>query len=191
MSVLSFSFFKFFPILGLVASASLASCTPGLRGSQNPIVNSNPNIQSAPNIESTMSPELQSGGSAVNNSTPSQTVVTQATFAGNAVNQLLTTRQCSGCNLAGVDLEKADLRGVDLSNANLVRADLEKANLSGANLSGANLSGADLEEANLSGANLRGANFTGADLEDAIFTGADVTGANFTGAKLKGAIGLP
>ncbi len=54
-----------------------------------------------------------------------------------------------------MNLERADLSGVNLSNANLVSADLEEANLSNANLSGANLTNADLEEANLTGANLR------------------------------------
>jgi uncharacterized protein YjbI with pentapeptide repeats len=105
------------------------------------------------------------------NSKPSQQIPpTQQTTASNKVNQLLTTRQCPGCDLQGVDLEKA--------------------NLSNANLSGANLTDADLKEANLTRANLRNANFTSADLEDAILTNADVNGANFTGADIEGIIGL-
>lgn len=125
------------------------------------------------------------------NSKPSQQVPqTQQTRASNKVNQLLTTRQCPGCNFQGVDLERADLRGVNLSNANLNGADLTQANLSNANLSGANLTDADLKEANLTRANLRNANFTSADLEDAILTNADVNGANFTGADIEGIIGL-
>lgn len=115
---------------------------------------------------------------------------TRQTTASNKVNQLLTTRQCLGCDFQGVDLEKADLRGVNLSNANLNGADLAQANLSNANLSGANLTSADLKAANLTRANLRNANFTSADLEDAILTNADVNGANFTGADLEGIIGL-
>lgn len=116
--------------------------------------------------------------------------VAQNTTSNDAVNRLLSTRECSGCDLQGVKLERADLNGVNLSNANLTNADLEKANLSNANLSGANLTNADLEEANLTGANLRGANFQRADLEDANLTNADVTGANFQGADLDGVIGL-
>ncbi|BAZ04115.1 pentapeptide repeat-containing protein [Calothrix sp. NIES-3974] len=87
-----------------------------------------------------------------------------------AVNRLLSTRECPGCNLRGAKLERADLQGVNLSNADLT--------------------GADLENANLTNANLRGANFTNADLEDANLTNADVTGANFQGADLEGVIGL-
>ncbi|WP_414528256.1 pentapeptide repeat-containing protein [Nodularia chucula] len=115
---------------------------------------------------------------------------TPQTTASNKLNQLLTTRQCPGCNFQGVDLEKADLRGVNLSNANLNDADLTQANLSNAKLSGANLTDADLKEANLTRANLRNANFTSADLEDAILTNADVNGANFTGADIEGIVGL-
>ncbi len=111
--------------------------------------------------------------------TNSEQTATQ-TFAQNttnndAVNRLLSTRECSGCDLQGVKLERADLNGVNLSNANLTNADLEKANLSNANLSGANLTNADLEEANLTGANLRGANFQRADLEDANLTNKALT----------------
>jgi uncharacterized protein YjbI with pentapeptide repeats len=116
--------------------------------------------------------------------------IAQATAGSDPLSQLLSTRQCVGCNLQGVDLERADLRGVNLSNANLTGADLEKADLSDANLSGANLTNADLEEANLTGANLQNANLTRADLEDANLTNANVTGANFTGADLDGVIGL-
>ncbi|WP_257998862.1 pentapeptide repeat-containing protein [Fischerella thermalis] len=116
--------------------------------------------------------------------------VAQNTSSNDAVNRLLSTRECPGCDLQGAKLERADLSGVNLSNANLTGADLEKANLSNANLSGANLTNADLEEANLTGANLKGANFQRADLEDANLTNADVTGANFQGADLYGVIGL-
>lgn len=55
-------------------------------------------------------------------------------------------------NLAGADLEGADLR---------------RANLEGAKLYGANLEGADLYGANLKGADLEGVNLCMADLEGA------------------------
>ncbi len=59
------------------------------------------------------------------------------------IQQLLTTKQCQGCNL---------------QRANLANADLKGANLAGVNLSGANLSGANLTGANIKGAILQGAN---------------------------------
>ncbi len=60
-----------------------------------------------------------------------------------------------------VNLEKADLRGmnfgwVDFSNAYLRKANLSKANLGWANLSGAILDKADLGWANLHGAAING-----------------------------------
>jgi uncharacterized protein YjbI with pentapeptide repeats len=128
--------------------------------------------------------EFSSEQTGTNSSVIAQPVDQNITSSG-AINQLLSNRQCPGC-----DLERADLRGANLSNADLSRADLAKANLSNANLSGANLTAADLEEVNFTGANLRGANFQGADLEAANFTNADVTGANFTAADLEGVIGL-
>ncbi len=64
----------------------------------------------------------------------------------NSIRQLLTTKQCQGCNLSRANL----------SGTNLMGADLSKANLSGANLSGANLKGASLNGTNLMGADLSG-----------------------------------
>ena len=83
-------------------------------------------------------------------------------YAENAahVRQLLSTRNCPGCDLSGVSLEDIDLsganlKGADLSNAvlrhtQLIRADLEGADLSGARLLGIDLTGANLRAANLS-----------------------------------------
>lgn len=86
-------------------------------------------------------------------------------------------RDCPDCNLAGVNLTKAQLIG---------------ANLAGADLSGANLSGANLRRANLTGANLTGSkciatNFAGAILVDSNLSNADLTGSNLIKAKLNGA----
>ena len=58
-------------------------------------------------------------------------------------------------------IEKAVLRGADLSDA-----DLRGANLRGADLGDADLGGADLSGADLSDADLRGAYLSGADLGD-------------------------
>jgi len=105
--------------------------------------------------------------------------------------QLLSTRQCQGCELIRAGLVQADLSYVDLSGADLRGANLSRADLSGANLSGANLSGAALFGANLSGANLQGANLNGTDLRNTYLVNADLAGTNLQQTLLKGAVGLP
>ena len=72
--------------------------------------------------------------------------------------QLLSTRQCEGCDLTNAGLVMANLAGANLRGANLSRANLSRANLADADLSGANLTGASLFGADLTGANLSGAN---------------------------------
>jgi uncharacterized protein YjbI with pentapeptide repeats len=89
-------------------------------------------------------------------------------------------KDCPGCNLAGVDLGKAELIGAKLAKANL-----HGANLSMVDLSRADLRGADLREATLSYANLPGANLQGADLRGAVLKGANLRRADLTGAKLE------
>jgi uncharacterized protein YjbI with pentapeptide repeats len=99
-----------------------------------------------------------------------------------------------------LNLEGAQLAGVDLSGANLRFSSLNGANLTGANLQNTQLSFSDLSNTQLPGANLSnsesmmakfiGANATRANLSNAIlripdFTGADFTGADFTGANLQ------
>lgn len=107
------------------------------------------------------------------------------------VQQLISTRRCSGCELTRAGLVYANLEGADLSGANLVQANLTHANLSGANLQGANLSGAVLYGSNLIGADFRGANLSGADIRDAYLSGVNLDGANLQGAVLMGAIDIP
>lgn len=93
---------------------------------------------------------------------PSTTPTSSETNVSEAVNRLISTKECSGC---------------DLSGANLTEADLENAILTDADLSGANLVGADLEKANLIGANLSGANLQNADLDNAILSNSDLSQA--------------
>lgn len=140
-----------------------------------------PNLAPAPNTS------LQTNQQNPESLSPPSTLVSATS---NSVQQLLSTKKCQGCNLRGANLDKADLNGVDLSNAILIDADLDETNLSNANLSGADLTDADLGKANLTGANLSKANFTKADLEDANLTNANVTDAIFTGADLERVIGL-
>jgi len=74
--------------------------------------------------------------------------------------------------------ERANLTGVDLSNANLRCANLGKAILRFANLSESDLIHANLSDANLIGASLSDANLIGANLFKANLIGADLSGAD-------------
>lgn len=107
------------------------------------------------------------------------------------IRQLLATKQCESCDLAGAGLVMANLSGASLKGANLSGANLSRANLSGADLSGANLSGASLYGANLSGTKLSGADMTGTDLRDAYLANVDFDSANLNSTNLQGAIGIP
>lgn len=90
--------------------------------------------------------------------------------------QLLETKACPGCDLAGADLTRVDLKDANLEGANLAGAKLYLANLANANLQGANLQGAALGGADLANADLRGANLTGAILEGAYLDTAKMQG---------------
>lgn len=92
------------------------------------------------------------------------------------VQQLLKTKTCPSCDLAGVDL----------SQSRLHQANLQGANLSGARLNLADLSGANLRQANLSRANLAGADLSYADFEGANLQGIQLDGARFQETKIKG-----
>jgi uncharacterized protein YjbI with pentapeptide repeats len=108
------------------------------------------------------------------------------------------THSLRGADLAGRDLRRGRLAGLDLSGADLSRADLRDADLRGTSLSGASLSGADLGDTWLAGADLTGADLSGARLEEAhalglcCLSGADLRGQDLSGrhlneAKLSGA----
>jgi uncharacterized protein YjbI with pentapeptide repeats len=85
------------------------------------------------------------------------------------------------------DLDGANFEASELAGASMRRASLREAYLVGANLSRANLENADLEGAKLERANLSGANLTRANLEGAILTGANLAGATLGYAQLAGA----
>jgi uncharacterized protein YjbI with pentapeptide repeats len=92
--------------------------------------------------------------------------------------------------IAGVDLSKADMRGVyayrtDLSGATLREADLREARLVQASLKGAILSGANLSMANLNEADLRHAELTRAVLMEASLERTEFSGAILIGADFK------
>jgi tetratricopeptide (TPR) repeat protein len=106
------------------------------------------------------------------------------------INQLLSTKQCSQCDLSNAGLVTSNLAGANLSGANLVGANFSNANLQGADLSGADLSGASLNGANLIGANLSNAKLSGTDLRGAYLGNADLTGVNLDTAYVQGAVGI-
>lgn len=107
------------------------------------------------------------------------------------LSQLLSTKQCPGCDLSGSGLVMSNLSNADLKGANLSNANLSQANLSGADLSGADLSGASLYGANLSGANLSGANLRGTDLRKAYLQNANLAETDLTVSYVEGAMGIP
>ncbi|MBE9126445.1 MULTISPECIES: pentapeptide repeat-containing protein [unclassified Coleofasciculus] len=107
------------------------------------------------------------------------------------IQQLLSTKDCSQCDLQNAGLVMAELVGANLSGADLSRANLSRANLMGADLTQANLSGASLNGANLAGANLSGAILEGTDLRDAYLANAQLFGTNLSNAYIQGTIGIP
>lgn len=106
------------------------------------------------------------------------------------LNQLLSTRECTQCDLSSSGLVMANLAGAQLQGANLVRANLSQANLVGADLSGANLTGASLNGANLTGANLSGAILAGTDLRESYLTNTNLRDVDLNAAYLDGVKGL-
>jgi uncharacterized protein YjbI with pentapeptide repeats len=110
---------------------------------------------------------------------------------------VLIQARMSDCDLAGAQLQGADLTdaqmpGAKLRRANLVDsvlvgANLTKADLRGAELIGANLSRADLERADLRGANLAATILNQTTLNRADLTGCHVYGISAWDLKLDGA----
>src|SRR5919202_2511178 len=97
---------------------------------------------------------------------------TQFTSQASRIRQLLTTRECQGCNLQNANLSRADLQGVNLEGADLRGAKLWNANLRGAKLWNANLQGVSVWHTNLEGADLRGADLRGTKLWNTNLQGA-------------------
>jgi hypothetical protein len=74
--------------------------------------------------------------------------------------KLMTTHQCSKCDLSGASLKGANLSEATISDANLKKSDLTEADMSEAKQTEANLSGANLNEVKLYGAKLSDAKWT-------------------------------
>jgi len=99
----------------------------------------------------------------------------------------LSKMPMTGALLARADLEGANLEAAVLRKANLKNANLREAYLAGCDLSEANLENADLEGAKLDRANLAGANLARANLEGASLTGANLSGAQLAFAQVSSA----
>ncbi len=100
-------------------------------------------------------------------------------------------RTFSEMDISTLDLSKAHLPGITLSNANCAYINLQGANLAAGKFDKADLSGAVLKDTVLSRgyfsyANLQNADLRGADLSDAYLNYANLHGANLCGANLKG-----
>jgi uncharacterized protein YjbI with pentapeptide repeats len=81
-------------------------------------------------------------------------------------------------NLAGMDLENADLRATDCRGVNF-----SNSNCRGIDLRGADIRGAIFRNSNLYGAKLQGVEAAGAD-----FRGCDLRQVNMGGAYVQGAL---
>jgi uncharacterized protein YjbI with pentapeptide repeats len=103
------------------------------------------------------------------------------------IQQLLQTRECARCDLAGADLSDAHLIGADLREANLEGANLAGANLEGADLTGANLQRTLMTGTFLTNAALNRSNMANANLSNAIAYHADTRGANLSNMMIAGA----
>lgn len=80
-------------------------------------------------------------------------------------------------NLAGIELQFADLSNARLDDTELSHADLYEATLTDAVLGGANLSGATLANTDLGDADMSYTNLTGTDLSEAFLGGAILSGS--------------
>lgn len=86
-----------------------------------------------------------------------------------------------------VELDRADLSGIELGAAYMAGPNLKGAYLARADLGFAELHEADLSEATLNDANLRGAVLTKANLQECQLLKADLSGADLSGADLSNA----
>jgi hypothetical protein len=86
----------------------------------------------------------------------------------------------------GVDLRRAELRGMDLRGYDLSYCTLVRAQMGGADLRGANLHKCSLVDANISGADLRGAQIQHANLTNAMVCDALLEPASYEAMRAKG-----
>lgn len=102
--------------------------------------------------------------------------------------ELLSRYALGGRNFAKIDLNHAQLAGVNLSQANFIGSNFEGINLENACLEGTKLICANLAYSNLAGASLRHAKLMEANLQGANLIGADLSYADLRGANLTDAL---
>jgi len=113
---------------------------------------------------------------------------TKAIFTGSDLHDFyFCGYNLNGADLRETNLSDADLNGVYLCEADLSSSNLSNADLSGAQLIGVNLKNANLEKANISNADLTDINLNSAFLNSANLSGATLSGAIFVNANLKNA----
>ena len=101
---------------------------------------------------------------------------------GQAIEEI--SKDMHGRDLKEQNFLKADLRGVDLSEADLRGAVFNSSQLQEADLQGADLENVVAFASRFDGADLRGANFTNAMLMQSQFKDALIEGADFSNAVL-------
>jgi uncharacterized protein YjbI with pentapeptide repeats len=104
---------------------------------------------------------------------------------------LLTGAGDAPADLSGTHLNRATLTGVNLDRANLVGVQMNlaqafQASFIGVDAKGAQFTQAQLAQTNFEGAKLHGANFSEADLRGSHLQDAQLTGTNLSGADLRG-----
>jgi uncharacterized protein YjbI with pentapeptide repeats len=103
----------------------------------------------------------------------------------------LSNATLSGTSFIGADLSESNLSGVcmdggDFTSANLRRSNFQKASLSGVRLIGANCREANFSEAQMYRAFLEGATFIGANLRNADLGATSILGTHFIEADMRG-----
>lgn len=86
-------------------------------------------------------------------------------------------------NFRQINLQQADLSGLNLAKIHLIEANLQGANLTNTCLSGAKLIAADLSYTNLTHTDLSNAKLMGANLQNSILNHTNLTNADLTNAK--------
>ena len=83
------------------------------------------------------------------------------------------------------DIIRAEMPGIDMSNANMEGKKIEWSDLRNGHFKGANFQKATIERVQFHGGDFSDADFSGATLKWVKFVGATMPNANFTGAKLE------
>ena len=151
-----------------------------------------PQLLSAMLVLTTVSGPLVGCGPPKRKAPPLRTTIPDPLAEEGAQREIQGVVAGPGADLSGMNLEREDLSGLDLSGANLSGAKLGRTFLSRSKFVGANLSGADIGSTNayradFTDADLTGATFIGANAEEAIFTRAKLDGVDFSYAFLRGA----